>query len=300
MASKIILFLLSFTLLSCIKKEPSKVDEDFQQDFQYAIEAVKDYHAYRGVLYDYVLARFYFSENYLAKLTGIEGTFVFSEPPYYPHENYLHDIKEWKKWYNQNKYTITKEYSDSITNSTWDGYVWWHANDNDLSEFRLEIFHTEENMEQQVNNDTLLISIYSDSLLYPFGVHSEVEGFLSNFHKDALVSKSKAIRKGVYILSLKYQNSTVDILNAEIFRGVHNNIKILNANILDKEIKTNKGISIEMSKQDFCEKFRYIDTQLMRTIKVFQISSIFDSTCHTYIFDEKDILTKIEIERRYH
>jgi hypothetical protein len=115
-----IIIALSFSLYACVNKE-------FEKDFQYAIQSVNEYDLYRGYFHESIVGRFYFSTEYLGKLTGIEANFMFAEVvPYYSNrEDCLNDIKKWEKWYNQNKYRVTKEQSDSIKKSVWSSHVWW-------------------------------------------------------------------------------------------------------------------------------------------------------------------------------
>ena len=124
MKTTILLLPIIVLLASC---ESRKVDKSFEKDFEYALHIVVNHDKAVGVVYDVWAARFFFSQEYLKLLTEIPGSFgIFDPSPYYDtKDDYLQDIKKWKNWYSENKYNITKEYSDSIKKLAWESHIWW-------------------------------------------------------------------------------------------------------------------------------------------------------------------------------
>ena len=122
MKTKIILLMIIIFLCSC---ESRKVDKSFETDFNYAIRTIANHERMRGTTYDVWVARFYFAASYLEELTGISGNYTTIEHIPYYNTNYdlLLDIKSWKRWYNENKYNITKEHSDSIKSLVSSSYL---------------------------------------------------------------------------------------------------------------------------------------------------------------------------------
>ena len=113
MRTTVLLLTIVVLLASC---ELRKVDKSFETDFNYAIRAVNNHEKRKEVKYDVWVSRFYVATSYLEELTGISGTYVTAEhtPFYNTKYDRLQDINNWKHWYNENKYNVTKEYSDSI------------------------------------------------------------------------------------------------------------------------------------------------------------------------------------------
>ena len=109
----IIIFLIITFFYSC---ESKKVDKSFETDFNYAIYAINNHEKWKDVKYVVWVSRFYVATSYLEELTGISGTYVTAEhtPFYNTKYDRLQDINNWEHWYNENKYNVTKEYSDSI------------------------------------------------------------------------------------------------------------------------------------------------------------------------------------------
>jgi hypothetical protein len=58
------------------------------------------------------------------------------------------------------------------------------------------------------------------------------------------------------------------------------------------------GIETGISKSNFLGKFDFINGENCDKIKLIEINSSFMNVFHTYTFDEKDILKKIEIKTR--
>ncbi len=131
MRTTIIIFLL-FTFYFCRSRDS---EVEVIKQFNSCIQAVNEYDLYEGEITDSILAKFYFSTEYLTDLTQIKATYIFADVPYYhSRQDCLNDIKHWRKWFHKNKNTITKSYSDSLILQILQKNIWWQY-DSDKSYF---------------------------------------------------------------------------------------------------------------------------------------------------------------------
>lgn len=122
MKKSLVIFMAITLLASC--KESCEVDANFKNVFDISINKVNEYDKFRGTVSDSMKSNFYFSTEYLEKLTQIKANFQWTDVlPYYESRSQCRaDIKNWRKWYEENKCRITKEYSDSIKLSVLRGF----------------------------------------------------------------------------------------------------------------------------------------------------------------------------------
>ncbi|MDL2262455.1 hypothetical protein LJC11_03015 [Bacteroidales bacterium OttesenSCG-928-I21] len=314
--------IISLLILSFSACQNKMVDQDFEKDFEFAIQAVDNYYksyfcftrcfdecndskycvekyydekyhdGYYEVFYDHILAKIYFSLSYLEKLTGVDANITLSDPRpvYSSRKECLADIKKWEKWYAKNKYDITKEQSDSIKKLVWNAYIWWYPNE--PSEMNLDSFY-DDRIVEIIHGDTLTIDVDSDYLFYPFGKFKSVDDFLTAFPDSTSVLRKQVEQEHVTMLSLRYGNSTINALFAEIFRNVFTNFEIIDDYIVDSGIKTVNGIEIGMPKKLFFESFNFpYKSEFDETRVIETISTCKHIKCY-YIFDENDILIEI-------
>lgn len=291
----ILILLISFSAAG--KNKP--VDKDFEEDYKYAIQTVNDCDKYRGSFYDHILAEIYFSMSYLRQLTKIDATCIYADhiPIYQSRRACLKDIRKWKKWYTDNKYNYTKQQSDSIKKLVWSCYIWWQPNDLDDTSFG--DYYDLGVQKTHIINDTLLLKIDYNSLLYPFGKTYDMKDILTFFPKNAAVEKTKSSRQNNYDYNIKYKNSEVVFFSAQVFRDVFANIEVVNMKITDKDIKTVNGIEIGMHKKDFFENFSISYIPEYNNIKVVETVSVYKDIQYRYVFDENDSLSKIETYDNY-
>ena len=150
---------------------------------------------------------------------------------------------------------------------------------------------------KQVHGDTLTIDVDSDYLFYPFGKFKNIDDFLTGLPDSTSVSEKRIEKEQVAIFSLRYQNSIINILLAEIFRNVFTNIEIIDAHILDRGIKTVNGIEIGISKKLFFENFKFPYNSEFNDIRVIETISTYQFIRCYYIFDKNNILNEIVILR---
>lgn len=126
MKSKFIIILLLAVSFSCTTRNDNP---EITQLFNSCIDAVNEYDLYIGNITDSILAKFYFSTEYLTDLTHIKAKYVSADVPRYKtRQDCLNDMKQWKRWYKRNGNSITKEYSDSIVSSVLEKNIWWQYN----------------------------------------------------------------------------------------------------------------------------------------------------------------------------
>jgi hypothetical protein len=116
------IFILSSLLLSC--RNSCEVDTNFENTFKLCISKVNERDLYVGLITDSLRHNFHFSIKYLEELTSINANFQWNDIlPYYESRSQCKkDIRDWEKWYNDNKCQITKFYSDSIKLSVLRGF----------------------------------------------------------------------------------------------------------------------------------------------------------------------------------
>ena len=127
--NKIVIIIVFAMFISCTHRY---VDPFFNNDFMGAINTIDEYdrnnYSITGKsVSDSILVKFYFSQSYLNHLTGTFANVQFlDEVPYYRNrKEFEKDKAKWLKWYENNKYRITKEYSDSVKQVVWDSHIWW-------------------------------------------------------------------------------------------------------------------------------------------------------------------------------
>ena len=115
--------------ISCTK---TKVDPLFKRDFNDAINTIDSFEKIRGPFIGYkindsILTKFYFSQSYLNHLTGVFANVQYlDEIPFYSNRKVFEDDKKkWLNWFEKHKYSISKDYSDSIKQVVWNSKIWW-------------------------------------------------------------------------------------------------------------------------------------------------------------------------------
>lgn len=132
MTQKIIILISFILLTSCVMNNKKK------SDFDKCLYIVEDYANFRGELNDTILARFYFSIEYLERITNIDAKCVFSDVPYYKtRADYKSDIRKWRKWYDNNYEYLTQKRSDSLKQEIAKDNIWW--SDTTILEYVFEI-----------------------------------------------------------------------------------------------------------------------------------------------------------------
>jgi hypothetical protein len=132
MTQKIIILISFILLTSCVMNNKKK------SDFDKCLYIVEDYANFRGELNDTILARFYFSIEYLERITNIDAKCVFSDVPYYKtRADYKSDIRKWRKWYDENMDYLTQERSDSLKLEIAKDNIWW--SDSTILQYVFEI-----------------------------------------------------------------------------------------------------------------------------------------------------------------
>ncbi len=119
MKKNLILFCISIVFISCTNR--CIEDISFKNFYFSKLNQIVEYDNY--TLTDTTITteswiNFYYNTAYLYFLTGHQFRYVATEPPGYTSELDLKaDIKDLKKWYNENKCGMTKEKADSIVNA---------------------------------------------------------------------------------------------------------------------------------------------------------------------------------------
>lgn len=156
------------------------------------------------------------------------------------------------------------------------------------------------NEEQEIYFDTLkIISGNYNLLYYPFGIHDNIEKFLSSLPKE--IGVEKQIMNRIEIYHILFGNNNIEVFFGDDYYYGKDNfaVKIINAEIKDNTIKVANCIETGMTKQTFIEMLNLTNTNDLNKIRVVELISILEGIWQYYTFNESDILTKIEIKSDY-
>jgi hypothetical protein len=157
-----------------------------------------------------------------------------------------------------------------------------------------------ENEEQNICFDTLkIVSGNRNLLYYPFGIHNNIEEFLGSLPKEIVATKqTKMNGRETYLIQIK--NNYIEVLVGEDYSGKNNpTVNIVNAEIKDNTIEIVNSIKIGMTKQTFIEILNLTNINDLNEINVVELISVLAGIWQYYIFNENNILTKIEIKSDY-
>jgi hypothetical protein len=158
-----------------------------------------------------------------------------------------------------------------------------------------------ENEEQNICFDTLkIVSGNYNLLYYPFGIHDNIEEFLSSLPKEMVVEKQIKMNR-IEIYHILFGNNNIEFFFGDDYYYGKDNfaIKIINAEIKDDTIEIVNCIKTGMTKQTFIEMLNLTNTKDLKKIRVVELISILEGIWQYYTFNESDILTKIEINSDY-
>jgi hypothetical protein len=157
-----------------------------------------------------------------------------------------------------------------------------------------------ENEEQEISFDTLkIVSGNCKLLYYPFGIHDNIEKFLSSLPKEAFAEKQRKMNgRETYVIQVK--NNYIEVLVGDNYCGKPNfAVNIVNTEIKDNTITVVNSIKTGMTKQAFIKMLNLTNTNDLNKIRVVELISILEGIWQYYTFNESDILTKIEIKSDY-
>lgn len=117
-------FLILAVFFSFAACSPSK---NIDSDFNKCMKIVEDYdNTCHETIDDTTLARFYFSIEYLERITNIKANIVSYDIPYYDkRSDCKSDLRKWRNWYDGHIEYLTQDRSDSLKREIARDNIWW-------------------------------------------------------------------------------------------------------------------------------------------------------------------------------
>lgn len=154
-------------------------------------------------------------------------------------------------------------------------------------------------IKNSISFDTLkIVSVNHDLLWNPFGVHSNMQSFLSSLPEDVVVEK-QIKTGGIEIHSIHIGNSLIKVFVAEDLYAGNIMVNTVYAEIEVDAIEIANCIRVGMTKQLFIETFGLENMDSLNEINVVELISGLLGVWQYYTFNNNNILTRIEIKTDY-
>lgn len=141
-------------------------------------------------------------------------------------------------------------------------------------------------IESRIKSDTLLIVSTNEFLYYPFGIYSNIEDIRNQYSFNVKISyndeypfKDTTTNK-LRVYKINFKNSFV-----KFTKGDNNNMEIVSARVLDKELHLSNGVKVGITKKDFINQLSLKEEQhQLNKINIVELESGLTGIWHYYFF----------------